>query len=95
MAKLSVLYWQDIPTLVEGRDKDGVKKVELSKRFSELVDMIAMQKGLVGTDQYLQNWKRKRLPDSDFSASQSVHDLVQEFEERYEKIRNDALTSLE
>jgi len=54
-----------------------------------------MQKGLVGTDQYLQNWKRKRLPDSDFSASQSVHDLVQEFEERYEKIRNDALTSLE
>ncbi len=95
MAKLSVLYWQDIPTIVEGRDKHGVQKVELSKRFGELVDMIAMRKGLVGTDQYLQNWKRKRIPDSDLSASQSVHDLVKEFEERYEQIKNDALTSLE
>ena len=64
MARLSILYWQDIPTLVEGRDKEGVEKIELSERFSELVDLIAMRKGLVGTDEYLQNWNRKRLPGS-------------------------------
>ena len=42
MTKLSVLYWQDIPTVVEGKDKEGIHKVELSNRFSELVDMVAM-----------------------------------------------------
>ena len=94
MTKLSVLCWQDIPTLIEGRDEDGVQKIELSKRFSELVDMVAMRKGLVGTDEYLQNWKRKRLPASDIPAKQSVHSLAQEFEERFEKIKSDALASL-
>ncbi len=94
MTKLSVLYWQDIPTLVEGRDKEHVKKVELSGRFGELVDLIAMKKGLVGTDEYLQNWKRKRLPASNFPVTESVNKLVREFEEQYEEIKSNALAVL-
>ena len=43
MTKLSILYWQEIPTVVEGKDKEGIQKVELSKRFTELVDMVAMR----------------------------------------------------
>ncbi len=94
MTKLSVLYWQSIPTIVEGKDDDGLEKVELSNRFIELVDMVAMKKGLVGTDEYLNNWRRKRLPVSNKPAKQCVHDLVKEFEEQYEKIKSDALALL-
>ena len=63
VTKLSILYWQEIPTVVEGKDKEGIQKVELSKRFTELVDMVAMRKGLVGTDEYLENWKKKGYLD--------------------------------
>ena len=94
MTKLSVLYWQDIPTVVEGKDKEGVHKVELSKRFSELVDMVAMRQGLVGTDEYLENWKKKRIPRSDKPAKQSVNDLVEDFEKRFDEIKTRALSSL-
>ena len=94
MTKLSVLYWQNIPTVVEAKDENGIQKVELSKRFSELIDMIAMRKGLVGTDEYLQNWKRKRLPISVKSAKQCVIDLSEDFETRYEEIKNKALEDI-
>ena len=94
MTKLSILYWQDIPTVVEGKDKEGVQKVELSKRFSELVDMVAMKKGLFGTDEYLENWKKRRLPSSDKSAKQVVKELVEDFEKRFDEIKTKALSSL-
>ena len=32
MTKIYVLFWQDIPTVIEARDSTGVEKVELSKR---------------------------------------------------------------
>ena len=48
MTKIFILSWQDIPTVIEARDYNGIEKVELSKRFSELVDLIAMKKGMVG-----------------------------------------------
>ena len=94
MTKLSILYWQEIPTVVEGKDKEGIQKVELSKRFTELVDMVAMRKGLVGTDEYLENWKKKRIPRSDKSAKQGVNDLVKDFEKRFDEIKTRALSSL-
>ena len=94
VTKLSILYWQDIPTVVEGKDKEGVQKVELSKRFSELVDMVAMRKGLIGTDEYLENWGKRRLPSSDKSAKQGVKDLVEDFEKRFDEIKTKALNSL-
>ena len=94
MTKLSILFWQDIPTVVEARDSNGIEKVELSKRFSELVDIIAMKKGLAGTDDYLQNWQKKRLPNTNKSAKETIVEIVKDFESKYEEIRSKALESL-
>ena len=44
MTKIFILSWQDIPTVIEARDYNGIEKVELSKRFSELIDLIAMKR---------------------------------------------------
>ena len=61
MTKIFILSWQDIPTVIEARDSNGIEKVELSKRFSELIDLIAMKKGIVGTDDYLRDWKKRNF----------------------------------
>ena len=60
MAKVTILYWQDIPSVVEARDRGGRHKVELSQRFQELIDLIAMKKKVMGTDEYLNHWSKDR-----------------------------------
>ena len=95
MTKIFILFWQDIPTVIEARDATGIEKVELSKRFSELVDLIAMKKGLVGTDDYLQNWKKKKFPNTEKTAKQIVLELSKHFESKYDDIKLKSLNALE
>ena len=38
MAKVQILYWEDIPSVVEARDENGVHKELLSERFQEVID---------------------------------------------------------
>ena len=94
MTKTFVLFWQDIPTVIEARDATGIEKVELSKRFSELVDLIAMKKGLIGTDDYLQNWKKKKFPNSTKTAMQTVLEMSKYYESKYEDIKMKSLNAL-
>ncbi len=94
MTKIFVLFWQDIPTVIEARDSTGIEKVELTKRFAELVDLIAMKKGLIGTDDYLQNWKKKKFPSSKKTAKQAVLEMSKYFESKYEDITLKSLTAL-
>ena len=42
MARVQILRWQEIPSLVEARDSDGVKKIQLSDKFQALIDEAAM-----------------------------------------------------
>ena len=62
MAKYTVLYWQDIPSLVEVRQGRKRHKVQLSERFQELIDKVAMRKGFFGADNYLEQWRRGETP---------------------------------
>lgn len=55
---LTVIGWRDIPAQVvaaRGREK---ARVELSARFQSAIDRAAMQAGLIGTDEYLEQWTR-------------------------------------
>lgn len=55
---LTVIGWRDIPAQVVasyGREK---VRVELSPRFQTAIDRAAMQAGLIGTDEYLEQWTR-------------------------------------
>ena len=58
MARVTILYWQEIPSVVEARDRSGRHKIELSQRFQELIDLVAMKKKMVGTDEYLIQWNK-------------------------------------
>ena len=44
MTKMTILCWQEIPSVVEARGDAGTHKVELSLRFQELIDLIAMKR---------------------------------------------------
>ena len=56
MAKLTTVFWRDIPAQVIAKEKREVAKVILSDRFAEAIDKAAMRAKMAGTDAYLEQW---------------------------------------
>jgi hypothetical protein len=52
VARVQVLYWQDIPSVVRAGD---VKR-QLPEWFQQEIDRVAMERGLAGSDAYLEQW---------------------------------------
>ena len=56
MAKVSVMYWKEIPAQVKAEDADGEVNVPLPDRFHEGIDAVSMFDGSYGSDAYLEAW---------------------------------------
>ncbi len=69
MPELTVISWRDIPAQVTaGRGRSAVR-VQLSERFQDAIDAAAMRAGLIGTDAYLEEWRREaRACEGDLEA---------------------------
>ncbi len=91
MAKCTVLCWQEIPSVIEAKDATGSHKIELSPRFQELIDMIAMRRGLDGSDAYLMEWRKERPVVRDGAPEQAAKAMAEEIESRYESIKDEAI----
>ena len=86
MAKYEILYWQDLPSLVEASDDDGTEKIQLSQRFQDLIDNVAMKTGLAGTDDYLEKWTRGESQERDGTAEEVVKAVAEELEAQFSDI---------
>lgn len=62
VAELTVLCWRDIPAQVVAREGAASERAELPKRFQVAIDAAAMKAGLVGGDDYLDQWRRETRP---------------------------------
>jgi len=87
MAKVQVLYWQDIPSVVEAKDANGAHKELLSAQFQELIDLIAMKTKLAGTDDYLMHWRKGRRYEVEGEAKEVAQVVAADFESQYKEIR--------
>ncbi len=91
MAQYSILYWQEIPSMVEATDGTTTHKEQLGRRFQELIDLLAMKRGLAGTDAYLDGFHRG-TPAQREGAPKAVAQAVRdELEGEYDNIRAAAL----
>jgi len=59
MPNYVIVYWRDIPSSVEAGEGDAAVRIPLSPRFQELIDAVAMEQGLTGTDEYLGQWEKR------------------------------------
>ena len=91
MAKVTILYWQEIPSVVEARDRSGRHKIELSQRFQELIDLVAMKKKLAGTDEYLIQWNKGDPLEREGEPEAVAQAVAEEIEARYDAIRAEEL----
>ena len=77
--------------MVEARSGRDRHKVQLSQRFQELIDLIAMRRGLAGTDDYLGEWRKLPLEEHPGSPREAAEAAAREIEDRFEEIKAAAL----
>ncbi len=89
MPELTVISWRAIPAQVTAGKGRSASRVQLSERFQEAIDAAAMRAGLIGTDAYLEEWRREARPCGDdpeaevaFTAAQLEADYTDERLER-------------
>ena len=77
MTRVSVLYWQEIPSLVRATAADGTQvSRQLPDWFQQEIDRVAMEQGLVGSDAYLERWQWGE-PEEREGAANDVLDEVE------------------
>ena len=59
MPELTVISWREIPAQVTAGKGRQAARVQLSERFQEAIDAAAMRAGLIGSDGYLEEWRRQ------------------------------------
>jgi hypothetical protein len=83
MARWEIVAWQDIPAAVEITDDAGQVTLPLSERFQALIDSVAMQQGLEGSDAYLEQWRKIPGGERPGSARDVGDVVVKELEDRF------------
>ena len=78
MAKYQILYWREIPAQVKAYD--GVRPISrlLPGRYQLEIDRLAMEEGLAGTEEYLNQWHWTAKLDRKGSAEEVLESLVEE-----------------
>ena len=85
MAKLTVVYWRDIPAQVIVKAGRTTAKRQLDERFEKAIDRAAMKAKLRDTDSYLAEWRRAEPVDCgddlEAEATRAAENLEREFDE--------------
>ena len=77
LPELTVIWWRDIPAQVTAKAGRARAAAELSERFQEAVDAAAMRAGLIGTDTYLEEWRREQRACGDDLEAEVAHEAAQ------------------
>jgi hypothetical protein len=80
MATYKVLYWQEVPSQVKAEDDQDEVNIPMPQRFMERVDRMAMQRGLQGADDFLEQWHWSDEEERDGSAREVAEAVVAELE---------------
>ena len=85
MAVYQILYWQDIPAQVRVFDGRRPLSRKMPDRFQEAIDRTAMEQGLEGTDDYLEQWSWTARQERPGSPQEVLEALLAELEEEFDR----------
>ena len=88
MAVYQILCWKEIPAQL--RAYEGKKAIAraLPEDFQVEIDRIAMQEGLTGTDEYLDQWRWSEKRERPGSAQEVLEELARELEGKFTQLFN-------
>ena len=88
MAEYQITYWRDFPSMVTAREgRRNTAKAELPQRFQIVIDEAAMRLNLIGTDAYLEEWRKAAWQAREGTPEEVVQTIAQELETEYPQSR--------
>lgn len=91
MAKLTIVYWRDIPAQVIVKAGRQAAKRQLDERFEKAIDRAAMRAKLRDSDSYLAEWRRGEPQDCGDDLEAEVALQSAKLEAEYDDARLDSL----
>lgn len=91
MAKLTIVYWRDIPAQVIAKAGRKTGKRQLDERFEKAIDRAAMRAKLRDTDSYLAEWRRGEPMECGEDLEAEAVNMAEELEREFDQTRLDAL----
>jgi hypothetical protein len=86
MARYHIVHWKEIPSLVEAVEGEEAARVQLSQRFQDLIDALAMREGATESDAYLDGWEQGPEQDRPGSALAVAQAVAGELEEGFQTL---------
>jgi hypothetical protein len=83
MATYRLIVWRGIPSAVEASDGAETVTRQLSDRFQALIDTVAMQLDLHGSDAYIEQWDRSEARERPGSAQEVAGAVAADIEARF------------
>ena len=90
MASYQIIAWKNVPAMVEARDSSETVTRQLSDRFQQLIDSVAMRLGLQDQDAYLDLWSRGAAQERTGTAAEVADAVAAELEARFPEFIADA-----
>jgi len=83
MATYHLIVWKGIPASIEVSDGHETVTRQLSDRFQALIDSVAMQLDLHGSEAYIEQWDRSAPQERPGRAAEVADAVVAELEARF------------
>jgi hypothetical protein len=81
LTRYQILYWKSIPAQVKVFPESGRPVArQMPDRFQAEIDRIAMEQGLAGTDDYLNQWHWSAKLERSGTPAEVLDALIQELE---------------
>jgi hypothetical protein len=93
MASYQIVYWRDLPAQVKVKAGRARAARQLTNRFQEAIDAAAMRAGLVGTDEYLAEWRTAEAVEREGEPEAVAEAVAAELEAAYSDERLQSLVA--
>ena len=86
MARYRIVHWKEIPSLVEAADGDQTAREQLSRKFQDLIDALAMRENATEEDAYLEGWGQGEWLERPGSADEVARSVAAEIEDGFQTL---------
>ena len=83
MALYQILYWREIPAQLRAFEGRRPVSKPLDERFQQAIDRLAMEEGLEGSDDYLDQWQWSEKRERPGTADEILAALARELEAEF------------
>jgi hypothetical protein len=86
MARYRIVHWKEIPSMIETADGDGAARRQLSARFQDLIDALAMRENATEGDAYLEGWGQGEWMERPGSPEEVAEAVALELESGFQAL---------